>query len=63
MTPDVTVVMSVYNGQRFLREAIESILGQTCRDFEFVLIDDGSTDETATIIASYRDPRIRMVRH
>ena len=63
MTPDVTVVMSVYNGQPFLREAIESILSQTCRDFEFILIDDGSADETAAIIASYRDPRIRMVRH
>jgi glycosyltransferase involved in cell wall biosynthesis len=63
MTPDVTVVMSVYNGQRFLGEAIESILSQTCRAIEFIVIDDGSTDETAAIIASYRDPRIRVVRH
>jgi glycosyltransferase involved in cell wall biosynthesis len=63
MTPDVTVVMSVYNGQPFLKEAIESILSQTCRDIEFIIIDDGSTDQTSAIIASYRDPRIHVIRH
>jgi len=57
--------MSVYNGQAFLAEAIESILGQTIREFEFLIIDDGSTDRTAEILAGYtsRDTRICVVRH
>jgi len=57
----VTVLMSVYNVERFLREAIESILAQTMRDFEFIIIDDGSTDATPKILASYDDPRMRIV--
>ena len=63
--PGVSVVMSVYNGQEFLREAIESILRQSYGDFEFVIIDDGSTDRTAEILAEYagRDARIRLQRH
>lgn len=51
--PMVSVVMSVFNGERFLREAVESILGQTFRDFEFVIINDGSTDSTDSILDSY----------
>ena len=57
----VTVLMSVYNGERFLREAIESILAQTMPDFEFIIINDGSTDATPKILASYDDPRMRIV--
>ncbi len=56
--PRITVLMSVYNGEKFLREAIDSILGQTYKDFEFVIYDDCSTDDTAGIIKSYDDPRI-----
>lgn len=59
--PCVTVLMPVYNGAAYLREAIESILGQTFRDFEFLIIDDGSSDESAAIAASYADRRIRLV--
>ena len=64
-SPTVSVVMSVFNGQTFLPEAIESILSQTYRDFEFVIIDDGSTDNTPDILAEYasRDARIRIHRH
>src|SRR5471030_1969141 len=62
MTPVVSVVVPVYNDERFLREAIDSILAQTCRDFEFIVIDDGSTDESPSIVASYTDPRIRLIR-
>lgn len=64
-SPTVSVVMSVFNGQAFLPEALESILGQTFRDFEFVVIDDGSTDRTGEILASYvgRDERIHVIRH
>ena len=59
--PQVSVVMSVYNGACYLREAIDSILGQTFKDFEFIIINDGSTDETPVILAAYDDPR--MVLH
>lgn len=53
-SPKVTVLMSVYNGEKFLVGAIESILNQTYRDFEFIIIDDGSTDGTAVILARYQ---------
>ncbi|MGQ9574274.1 MAG: glycosyltransferase [Thermoguttaceae bacterium] len=58
--PRVSVLMSVYNGACYLREAVESILGQTFGDFEFLIVDDGSTDATAGILAEYQaqDPRI-----
>src|SRR4051794_29608800 len=59
--PKVTVLLAVYNGERYLREAIDSILGQTFQDFEFLIINDGSTDSTREIILSYHDPRIRLV--
>ena len=61
--PPVTVLMSVYNGARYLGEAIDSILGQTYRDFEFLIIDDGSTDDSVDIINAYDDPRIRLQQH
>jgi glycosyltransferase involved in cell wall biosynthesis len=54
----VSVVMGVYNAAPFLREAIESILNQTFADFEFIIINDGSTDNSAEIINSYTDERI-----
>ncbi|MBI3951597.1 MAG: glycosyltransferase [Acidobacteria bacterium] len=61
--PRVSVLMPVYNGAPFLREAIESILSQTFTDFEFIIVDDGSTDETPEILGSYSDPRIRLLHH
>lgn len=57
-TPKVTVLMPVYNGEKYLSEAIESILKQSYTDFEFIIINDGSTDRTVEIINSYKDPRI-----
>jgi glycosyltransferase involved in cell wall biosynthesis len=59
--PLVTVLMSVYNGEKYLAEAIESILSQTFMDFEFLIINDGSTDASRDIILSYDDPRIALV--
>jgi len=56
--PLVTVLMPVYNGGDYLKPAIESILGQTYRDFEFLIINDCSTDDSMEIIQSYKDPRI-----
>jgi hypothetical protein len=60
-TPTVSVAMSVYNNERYLREAIESILSQTFTDFEFLIIDDGSTDRSLNILQEYaaQDQRIR----
>ncbi len=63
MQPKVSVVMSVYNGEKYLREAVDSILGQTFRDFEFIIVDDGSTDNTWAILQSYDDPRVILVRN
>ena len=65
MNPAISVVMSVYNGQRYLAQAVESVLAQTFRNFEFIIIDDGSTDRTAAILADYakRDARIRIISH
>jgi len=61
--PKVTVLMPVYNAGRFLREAIDSILAQTFTDFEFLIIDDGSTDGSQSIIRSYDDSRIKFVQN
>jgi glycosyltransferase involved in cell wall biosynthesis len=54
--------MPVYNAGEYLRPAIESILSQTFSDFEFLIVDDGSTDNSVDIIQSYEDPRIRLIR-
>lgn len=55
--------MSVYNGERFLAEAVESVLAQTFGDFEFLILDDGSTDSSRAILAAYaeKDSRIRVI--
>ena len=56
----VSVVMAVYNGERFVRSAIDSILSQTFTDFEFLIVNDGSTDGTADILKSITDPRVKV---
>jgi len=61
--PKVTVLMPVYNGEKYLAEAIDSILGQTFTDFEFLIINDASKDRTVEIIESYKDERIRLVHN
>src|SRR5690242_9380591 len=55
--------MPVYNASSYLREAIESILNQTYSNFEFIIINDGSTDNSLEIIRSYHDPRISVVNN
>lgn len=59
----VTVLMPVYNAEKYLDEAICSILDQTFTDFEFLIIDDGSTENSINIISSYSDSRIRFVKN
>lgn len=63
--PKVSVLMSVFNGETFLSQAIESILNQTFREFEFVIVNDGSTDRTGQMLDDYarRDSRVRIVTH
>jgi glycosyltransferase involved in cell wall biosynthesis len=56
--PVISVIMPVYNSERFLKEAIESILNQSFEDFEFIIINDGSTDSSEAIILKFNDPRI-----
>ena len=63
MMPRVTVLMPVYNAQDFLEAAMESILQQTFHDFEFLIIDDGSTDHSVSIIQSFKDPRIKLYQN
>lgn len=56
--PLISVILPVYNGERFLRETIESVLNQTYKNFEFIIINDGSTDSSKEITSSYEDNRI-----
>ena len=59
----ISVVMSVYNAEKYLREALDSILNQVFTDFEFIIIDDGSTDRTTEILDSYTDPQIIRLKN
>ncbi len=61
MNPLVTVLLPVYNAEKYLAEAVESILTQTFRDYELLIINDGSTDRSAEIIRSFQDKRVRLV--
>ncbi|NDK54535.1 glycosyltransferase family 2 protein [Pontibacter fetidus] len=61
--PEITVLMPVYNAEKFLAVAIDSILQQSFSDLELLIIDDGSTDNSVAIVQSYTDNRIRLVRN
>jgi glycosyltransferase involved in cell wall biosynthesis len=65
MTAKVSVLMAVHNGEKYLRQAVESILKQTYSDFEFVIVDDGSGDNTVAILDEYaaRDSRMVLARN
>jgi glycosyltransferase involved in cell wall biosynthesis len=60
---DVSVLLPAYNGQRSIERAINSILSQTLSDFQLVIVDDGSSDETWKVVQSFDDPRILALRH
>jgi glycosyltransferase involved in cell wall biosynthesis len=59
--PRITVVLPVYNGKMYVREAIQSVLDQTFADFELLVIDDGSTDGTLEVLSSFTDSRLRII--
>ena len=61
--PKVSVIMAVKDGRKYLRQAIDSVLGQAFGDFEFIIIDDGSADGSQSIIENYTDPRIQLIRN
>src|SRR4026207_76576 len=61
--PRVTVLMPVYNGADYLRQGIDSILRQTCRDFELLVVNDGSTDSSREVLRGYGDPRLIVVEN
>ena len=62
MNPKIAVLMCACNAEQYIKEAIDSILNQTFTDFEFIIVENGSTDKTLGIIESYSDPRIRAFR-
>lgn len=62
-TPKVSIIMSVYNGESYLSEAIESILNQTLSNYEFIIINDGSTDYTGEILREYKHKKIILIEN
>lgn len=63
MIPKVSVIMAVHNGEAHLVEAVDSVLSQTLKDLELIIVDDASTDATAAILAWYSDPRLCILRN
>ena len=61
LQPLVSVIVPAYNAVRFLPESIPSVLAQTCTDFELIVVNDGSTDDTVACVEAFTDPRIRLV--
>ena len=61
MITPITVLMPVFNAEKFIKEAIDSVLTQTFTDFELLIINDGSTDSTVQIINSFSDSRIKLI--
>ena len=63
MTPKISILMAVFNCSTTLKDSIDSVLMQTFKDFEFIIINDGSTDDTLRIIEGYEDDRIRLINN
>lgn len=61
--PKISVIMPVYNCDKFISQAVKSVLDQTFKDFELIIIDDGSTDKTLSIIGKIQDKRIKVFRN
>jgi len=63
LNPKISIIMAVYNGEKYLELAIDSVLQQSFINYEFIIVDDCSTDTTADIISSYRDSRIKYIKN
>lgn len=61
--PKVSVIIPVYNGEKTIRETVESVLNQTLSDFELIIIDDGSTDSTLDVLSTIKDSRLKVVSY
>jgi glycosyltransferase involved in cell wall biosynthesis len=60
--PEISIILPTYNGAAYLRESLDSCLNQSFHDLELIVVVDGSTDESDTILGSYSDPRLRVIR-
>ena len=60
-TPMVSVVMPTYNRAHIIGDSIQSVLDQTFPDFELIIVDDGSSDDTETVVGGFNDPRMRYI--
>lgn len=60
--PKISVIMPVYNGGKYLKAAVQSVLDQTYKDFEFIILDDGSLDNSLSIVENFSDERIKFVK-
>ena len=63
MKPKISVIMSIYNGMPYLEQAVESVLNQTYKNFEFIIVDDASADDTLKYLKSLKDRRIKLIRN
>jgi len=63
MTFKISIILPVHNGAKWLNTAIDSVLAQTFKDFEFIIINDGSRDNSEAIILAYKDSRIKYLKN
>ena len=59
--PEISVIMAAFNAEKYVKSAVDSILSQTFDNFEFIIVDDGSQDETAKVLQSITDDRVRIL--
>ena len=62
MPPKISIVTAVYNAENYIEQSVGSILGQTFKNFEFIIVDDGSTDNTLKKLQQINDPRLRIIQ-
>src|SRR3990170_3452478 len=63
ISPKVSIVLPTYNGEKYIRQSIDSCLNQTHENIELIIVDDCSIDNTPEIIKSYKDSRVKSLRH
>ena len=61
--PEISIIMSVYNGMPYLRQAVQSILNQTYKHFEIIIVDDASTDDSLRYLKSIKDKRVNLIKN